>query len=47
MKHYPGRASFSVKDWFTEVHARTIASKTWRRMSLSRKQPWRLTENVE
>jgi hypothetical protein len=29
------------------IHARTTASKTWRRMSPSRKRPWRLTENVE
>ena len=25
------------------MHVRTTASKTWRRMSLSRKRPWRLT----
>src|SRR6266581_2215151 len=29
------------------MQARTTASNTWRKMSLSRKRPWRLTENVE
>lgn len=29
------------------MQVRTTASNTWRKMSLSRNRPWRLTENVE
>ena len=29
------------------MQARTTAPNTWRKMSLSRNRPWRLTESVE
>ena len=39
---------YEASQWFgIGVHALTTASKSFRKMALLRKRPWRLTENVE